>query len=612
MRRTFDEHISVANVLLKDAQYEEAINHFAQALKLAPHTAQKIDILNLMGRVNAELGASDEATRFFEQSIDLHDGLDEALAQKLLANKAVVLNNLATLYANKDLPKAIQAHKDALMILRDISDAEPEKYKEHLANTIYSLAGAYFLKPDYFQARKLYEEVIRLYEELEPVKPHLAQPLMAMSYFQLGAIASEQNKIPESRNFYFKAKIWYEKLMEKHPNEYRPYLASVLNNLGVVNRIGGQLSDAKKNFKQTIQEYKILADQNPDTFLPYYAASLNSLGNIFADSWTPEDDLFSDRGFLSGFGLLGIDQVTVATEEEKNITVKDVKEAESYYLKALEVYNHLADEHPETFTHYLATTLHNLGVLYDENKSFAQAEKYYKQALAIRQKLADKEPAAFDFDVCVTQMNLVTMYQTVMESKVDMTYKEPAEKLLADSIERLAKYEEKQMPPSIKNMLGDIEYFKAFFSDIEEVTLVLRDMDLKAAAIADDAVTVKDIEKRLERYEEIIDLYASAKEKFPNSKAVSERLSRTYTEMAWLALRAQSPALAQKNITKGLVFDTENPNLVTKEIYVRLLEGQPREAKEIYDRLIKNYDPVKFRIFVDRELNELGLKMDEK
>ena len=279
-------------------------------------------------------------------------------------------------------------------------------------------------------------------------------------------------------------------------------------------------------------------------------------------------------------------------------------------MKALEVYNHLADKHPEDFTHYLATTLHNLGVLYDENKSFGQAEKYYKQALAIRQKLAAKEPAAFDFDVCVTQMNLVTMYQTVMESKVDMAYKEPAEQLLADSIARLAKYEEKQMPPSIKNMLGDISYFKGFFESIEEVTLVLRDLDLQAKMKADDAVGVRDIEKRLDRYEEIVDLYTSAKEKFPKSKAVNERLARTYTEMAWLALRAKSPVLAQKNIDKGFEYDAENPNLVTKEIYVQLLNGNNQMAKGIFDRLIKNYDPVKFRIFVNRELNELGLKME--
>ncbi len=610
MRRTYEEHLSVANVLLKDAQYSEAIEHFAQALKKASYINQKIDVLNMLGRINAELGATDDAIHYFGQSIDAHNSMPTEMAEKLLGNKAVVLNNLATLYIKSDIYKAIELHEEALIMLKSLADAEPDRYKEAIANTVYSLAGACFMKGDFVKAHNLYEDATQYYFSLAPTKPELAHPLLAMTFFQLGAIDSERNKIHESRSYYQKSLSWYEKLMETHPEEYRPYFASVLNNLGVVSRIGGHLTNAKKYFQRTIEAYGVLMQSDRATFLPYYAASLNSLANIYADSWTPEDDLFDDRGVLGGFGMLTVNQVGIAGQEVKNEQEeKEIKEAEGYYLQALDIYNELADESPEAYTHYLATTLHNLGVLFDDRMIFDKAENYYKQALNIRRSLAEKEPNAFDFDVCVTQMNLVTLYQAIMERQVDISYKDIAEKLLFDTIKRLEKYDEKQMPPSIKNMLGDISYFKKFFADIEEVKLVILDLNIKVVKLEEEALSVADIQQKLKFYEQVIDLYAPAFKKYPENKILKDKLLSTYAKMVWSSLKAKEPALAQKYIDKGFEVDAQSPDFVTKEIYVHLLEGDKQKAQDTLERLLKKYDSGKLHTFVDKELAELGLEM---
>ena len=51
------------------------------------------------------------------------------------------------------------------------------------------------------------------------------------------------------------------------------------------------------------------------------------------------------------------------------------EKAVDYYQQAVKIYNELADQEPDTYTHYVATALHNLGVLYDEKKDYPNARK---------------------------------------------------------------------------------------------------------------------------------------------------------------------------------------------------------------------------------------------
>jgi tetratricopeptide (TPR) repeat protein len=145
------------------------------------------------------------------------------------------------------------------------------------------------------------------------------------------------------------------------------------------------------------------------------------------------------------------------------------KKGIDYYEKALQLYQKLAYSSPELYTHYVATTTHNLGVIYDEMKEYNTALEYYTKALDIRRDLAAKEPIAFNMDTSVTLLNIITLYHSRLENEKNLVYQEPAKVLIEEAETRL-KYAESEIPV-LKSMKSDLEYFKEFFDEIDESKL---------------------------------------------------------------------------------------------------------------------------------------------
>jgi CHAT domain-containing protein/Flp pilus assembly protein TadD len=81
---------------------------------------------------------------------------------------------------------------------------------------------------------------------------------------------------------------------------------------------------------------------------------------------------------------------------------KDVKKAEEYYLKALELYQKaFGKDHP-----FVATTLGNLGVLYYGSGNYEKAEDYYLKCLEIQEKIFGKD----DLNVATWLSSLGVLY----------------------------------------------------------------------------------------------------------------------------------------------------------------------------------------------------------
>lgn len=520
MEHKLNHHILAAEMQIQKQEFEKAIDSYLNALDEVSGPEQKIDIYNNLAQLFARTGKSEEALNYYQLSLSAHNEVRDASLITLKLNRAGIYNNMGALLGANKFIEAINHHNQALAIIRELYEVHPEEFIHHLMNTIYTLAGIYYRSGDLYHASKFFNEVIEKYKPYEDQFPTQVKPMLASTYFQLGLVRSDQDKDEDARTLYHKSKYLYEKLTEEDPDTFRPYLASVYNNLAVVDRLIGYLSDSKNFYKKTVEQYGFLAEQEPQVYLPYYASSLNNTANVYADSWNPEDDVFSgDRGFLPGFGLFN-SSAEVGLEKVDAISEEDFEEAVKHYKEALHAYQILANQEPEHYEHYCATTLHNLGVLYDENKLFDKAEHYYKEALAIRQKLARNEPHAFDLDVCITQMNMVTMYQTLMERAVDYSYKTKCLDLIKDTEDRLGKYELETLPESIQAMEGDLSYFKDYFNRITEADLVAIDLSVKADALNEEAYSTLDLEKRLSFQEQIQELYFNAMDRFPNNQAI--------------------------------------------------------------------------------------------
>ena len=81
-------------------------------------------------------------------------------------------------------------------------------------------------------------------------------------------------------------------------------------------------------------------------------------------------------------------------------------EAEAYYLRALEIREHLASAHPEAYEPDIATTLNNLAGVYYYTHRFNKAETYYLRALEIYERLFSQWPDLYASGVQMVQKNL--------------------------------------------------------------------------------------------------------------------------------------------------------------------------------------------------------------
>ncbi|MCP4974655.1 MAG: tetratricopeptide repeat protein [Maribacter sp.] len=420
MNPSFEEHINNAELFLRENELDKSIRYYEEALNLASTIQEKIDLHNVLGRLFQKTGNYKKSISHFEASLDLYDNFPET---DYLGEKAVIFNNIGAVHIELDIGKAIQNYKSARTIYTTLTTTGDKAYYPHLANTEFALAEAYLEKNDFFNAKKNYREAIKVYEQ---IPDYASAELKASAYYQLGNIYTEEFNLFDARVNYSKSLVLLKDLSLKDEKSYTPILAAVLNNLGVTYKTMGEHQKALDSYEETLKLYQNLANQNV-LFLPYVAATTNSLSIVHAELGNHE-------------------------------------RAMDYGRDTIAVYNGLTDTNPDEYTHYLATSLHNLGLFGFELKKFDLAEEYFEQALAIRRSLALKQSEAFDADFCATALNLVELYHVKMESKLAIKRKTKCLELLHDVDGRLQRQDEDR--PVLRSMKSDCRYYLDYFTQL--------------------------------------------------------------------------------------------------------------------------------------------------
>ena len=577
----FEEIISAANILVEQKKFSEAIPLYLEAVENTDTAEYKIDLFNTIARIYLAMQKEDEALLYFEQSLDIHQNLPDNKAQKLLTNKAVVLNNLGAITVKNNPVKAVDLHREALDIFKTAEEDMPGKYTLHLTNTLYSYGDAAYAKKDFYLAKKQFREALKRYEEFEDTPAN--QSVIARIYYNLGNIFQDEHNVYDARSNYLKALKIYKNLSAGNPLAFEPLLAATYNNLGVTAKTMYRFSDALTYYEHALKLYENLIEKDREYFLPYYAATLNSIGIIYTEQHEVKDDI-SDLGLtgFSGFGILSPDNLTDTKKDQKKALSKE--KAIEYYQHAIRVYNELADKSPETYTHYLATSLHNLGVLYDENKSFEEAENYYTKALKIRRYLASNHPGIFNLDTSATLLNLITMYQFKMEQSSDIRYKSEALSLLEEVAERLKDVEHSDKPV-IQSMLSEMNYFKKYFGEVDEAYLEISGVIFQTESIEEKIKETLVPAEKLKHQQQVINLLYSAYKKHSNDKRIQKQLLSAYSVYSWLALRSNMIAIAEKALSNGLKLNPESLELKANLAHLHLLKNEMEKAVEIYKTL---------------------------
>ena len=583
---TFKELISSANILVNDKKYDKAVEQYKQALTLTEVSEQNIDIYNTLGRLFLSQNKIEEAIKSFESSLEIHNNIPEQKAKQLIVNKATILNNIGVIKLKTNLDQAIKYHKEALEIFSNITEHTPDVYTIHLANTHYSLGDAYYLKKDFYMAKKHFKSAIKLYKPYE--KNFSVQPFIANAHYNLGNIYTDETNVYDARNNYLKALKIFRSLADKHPKSYTSLVAATFNNLAVTAKTMYKYSDAITYYKNALKEYEKIISDDRSTFLPFYAATLNSLGIIYTEQQDIKDDYASEGlSSFSGFGSLS---ATHSEKDKKEEISKQQKEkAAKYYKQALVLYDELAEKEPETYTHYVATCLHNLGILFDEKKDYKKAEEFYGKALKLRRYLADKNEKAFNLDTCVTLLNIVTMYQTLLEETGEIRVKDESNKILDEIETRLSCYTDSDKP-ILLSMRSDLQYFKEYFNSVDKEFLDVLEVIRNANYIEEEIKEYIAPSKKLELHKNIINIFEAYREKYPKNNRLLRELLYAFVHHSWLALRNKELKLAQESIDKGLKIDPNSLALKANQAHLFMINNKVEKAKKIYLSINDKYN----------------------
>ena len=205
---------------------------------------------------------------------------DKAYQEAMQAAPESFEVNLAFAYFNQNLNRytaARKAYERCVTMARQRGDA---------ANIAMTLNNLGILDRDQNrmdEARRDYDEALKIRRELAQKDPDTYLPYVATTLNSLGILDRDQNRMDEARRDYDEALKIRRELAQKDPDKYLPDVAGTLNNLGNLDRDQNRMDEARRDYDEALKIRRELAQKDPDTYLPYVATTLNSLGILDRD-----------------------------------------------------------------------------------------------------------------------------------------------------------------------------------------------------------------------------------------------------------------------------------------------------------------------------------------
>lgn len=250
-------------------------------------------------------------------------------------------------------------HPDLARIYQNLGDLKKER-------------GDFAAAAEYF--KKALEIRQRLYGE--------AHPITAGTLEKLGTLLYAQGDVCAAR------KKW-EKVLEirrSQCGEDHPDMARILQKIGRMHYENGELDAADECFRKVHRIYSKL-DTGPSGRL---AGILMDLGHV--QRWRGEYDAalsYYRQAYEMCFSLYGADSRFAASALNclaiGQMKKGDLPAAKETFRQVLTIYEKIYGKDAQDL--HIAAVLHNLGLLYEAQKDYAQAKSCHKRALDIRQAL---------------------------------------------------------------------------------------------------------------------------------------------------------------------------------------------------------------------------------
>jgi len=350
---------NLAFVCMDLNMYEEAKKIvMCETLKVTDKRLKTQQLL-VLGRFYMDTNELCKAEERLKKALVICRELSEKNPEKYRLDLANALNRFAILHLETNhLEEADEELSEALGHYRELADKNPKKPLKDLADVLNNLALLHDNLDRKKVAEKEHSEALTIRRELADENPKRHLETVAISLNNLALLHKSCDRIKEAESECFEALTIRRELADENPEKYRGYLATSLNNIADLHIRLNRIQEAESEYSEALTIDRELADKNPDKFRGYLASTLNNIAALHCD-------------------------------------LQRYQEAESEYSEALTIYRELADKNPERFRGYLASTLNNIATLHCHIRRYEEAEREYTEGADIFRKLADNVPEMY-------------------------------------------------------------------------------------------------------------------------------------------------------------------------------------------------------------------------
>lgn len=329
------------------------------------------------------------------------------LAQEVgdAVQRAETLVDLGAALVAEGEPDAAVTHlRDAVRLWRELSAADPDRYRPPLCTALNTLGMGYWAVGSHGEALAVQEEVVALCRAFPPGDAPWADAEHARALQNAGVSYTELGRTSEIEPAQRASLDLYRRLAAWDPVQYEPRLAAVLGNFEALTESGRPEDALPANVEAVAIRRRLAADR------PEHAAELAwSLGQL--------GTTLEALGRYEEAGVVLVEalelQRTLAKENERG-TRPDLAgalsalgalcsaagradEALRLEREALEIRRDLAREHPGKYLHVLAHSLSNLGVTLARRGRYDEAVLLEEEAVALRRDLARDNPRSLKY-----------------------------------------------------------------------------------------------------------------------------------------------------------------------------------------------------------------------
>ncbi|KAF9511455.1 hypothetical protein BS47DRAFT_1174635 [Hydnum rufescens UP504] len=251
-----------------------AYNNLATKLELAGHDPQSV--------VNARKESLVLVRQFNVVESLQYEGRLKA-GMELLVDALV---NLGIHYYNANLPiEAVQAQKDAFVLIQEMETKWPGKYHEHLERLSNALVIALNNQGSRMEQAGLqvealasHEEALAIARQLFAINPGQYVNGLSAELAQHALRLSEVNRSADALLLSDESIALVREVFKVDPDSCREDLAKKLGNHGVIAARASCWDVGIKVDEESLQHFRYLFTQQPDTYRPYVITALRNMG----------------------------------------------------------------------------------------------------------------------------------------------------------------------------------------------------------------------------------------------------------------------------------------------------------------------------------------------